>query len=387
MNLHLVAAAVLSQFVVSASTSRTNGFGAADHVILMGLDGLDVRCLHQALDAGRAPNLQYLRDHGIFTDKARNNRPTMSLPNWATIFYGAGVMFHGVTSNEWTYCTTTDVNVIPQFLGECSVYPDVFTVLKQQNPDFTTAMYYTWPNLDAILPPDVVSIDQRYFVDGAGCQSTVRASQDMTTKALASISSLPSFMFLYYDEVDECAHETSCFLDEGQAAIASMDANIGLVLEAVRAAGKANSTVFMLVTDHGRNVDGNDHGGTAKFNFETQWLVYSPGLIDGGRQLKSAIATEDTAPTIAHLLGVETPIEWRGRMVREVMLKRNESLYSAARSSAWATCSKSQCPPTPLLPSWAWPTALILIASVLVVAGTIFAFHWLCSRRRDYVPV
>ncbi|KAH9096785.1 hypothetical protein LEN26_017339 [Aphanomyces euteiches] len=130
------------------------------------LDGVDVRCLHQALDAGRAPNLQYLRDHGVFTDKARNNRPAMSLPNWATIFYGAGVMFHGVTSNEWTYCTTTDVNVIPQFLGECSVYPDVFTVLKQQNPDFTTAMYYTWPNLDAILPPDVVSIDQRYFVDG-----------------------------------------------------------------------------------------------------------------------------------------------------------------------------------------------------------------------------
>ncbi|KDO16466.1 hypothetical protein SPRG_18008, partial [Saprolegnia parasitica CBS 223.65] len=114
--------------VANAAAKDASGFGLAQHAVIFGLDGLDVRCLHQALDNGLAPHMHYLRSHGVYTDNARNNRPAVSLPNWATIFYGASVMFHGVTSNAWSYCAPSNLSVgIPSILPPCVVYPDLFS--------------------------------------------------------------------------------------------------------------------------------------------------------------------------------------------------------------------------------------------------------------------
>ncbi|KAF0698637.1 Aste57867_10731 [Aphanomyces stellatus] len=384
--------------LVHASIKDINGFGSAKHVVLLGLDGLDVRCLHQALANGSAPHLSHMRNHGVYTDKARNNRPAVSLPNWASIFYGAGVMFHGVTSNGWTYCsreTSDETDFTPPYLDDCVVFPDLFSVTKEQKPDFTTAFFYTWANMDAILPNETVPIDTRRFIQGSGCAETLNASQQMTTEALALItnSTMPQLLFLYFDEADECAHETSCFSNDGQAAIAAMDANIGRVLDAVRAAGLENTTAFVVVSDHGRNTDGNDHGGRSEFNFQTQWVVHAPGTIEGSRELKSAISIEDTAPTIAHLLGFDAPLEWHGRVVQEVLLHANESLYAAAKS-AWGTCLANECskkvhkskPVTKEGAPVNWTMGIISTAAV--VGGLCLAlFVRFVAPRRGYTQV
>ncbi|ETW00226.1 hypothetical protein H310_07617 [Aphanomyces invadans] len=342
----LATLAALASHSALGSVRDLRGFGSAQHVVLFGLDGLDVRCLHQALANGSAPYLEYMRNHGVYTDKARNNKPAVSLPNWASIFYGAGVMFHGVTSNGWTYCTREedDVNYTPPYLDDCVVYPDLFTVTKQQQPDFVTALFYEWTNFDAILPNETVPIDTRRFIDSSDCEGTTNASQLLTDEALTLITptSMPQLLVLHYDEADTCATESSCFDDGGQFAITAVDTNIGRVLNAVKAAGLSNSTVFVVVSDHGRNEDGTHHGGKAKSNFETQWVVYGQDIIEGSRELKSAISIEDTAPTIAHLLGFVTPTEWHGRVVHEVLLQANESLYSAAKS-AWGACLNAEC--------------------------------------------
>ncbi|KDO22079.1 hypothetical protein SPRG_12065 [Saprolegnia parasitica CBS 223.65] len=340
---------LLAFAVANAAAKGASGFGLAQHVVIFGLDGLDVRCLHQALDNGLAPHMHYLRSHGVYTDNARNNRPAVSLPNWATIFYGASVMFHGVTSNAWSYCAPSNLSVgIPSILPPCVVYPDLFSVTKQQHPDARTAMLYTWPGLDAILPPKVVNIDtHEYFASDATCNMTLDASRNATATAisiLSNASTMPEVLFLYLDEVDDCAHEASCFSDVGQAAIASMDANIGAVLKAVKSAGAWNSTVFFLVSDHGRNEDGIDHGDVSATNEQVQWAVFGHGLSSGSRELKSAISIEDTAPTIAHVLGFASPLEWHGRVVHEVFLEANESLYTAAKS-AWNLCLMQSCAP------------------------------------------
>ncbi|RHY34437.1 hypothetical protein DYB32_001328 [Aphanomyces invadans] len=279
-------------------------------------------------------------------------------------------MFHGVTSNGWTYCTREedDVNYTPPYLDDCVVYPDLFTVTKQQQPDFVTALFYEWTNFDAILPnetstgcvrrgtrPPLFTLTfvalhtlQLTTAVGSDCEGTTNASQLLTDEALTLITptSMPQLLVLHYDEADTCATESSCFDDGGQFAITAVDTNIGRVLNAVKAAGLSNSTVFVVVSDHGRNEDGTHHGGKAKSNFETQWVVYGQGklahIIEGSRELKSAISIEDTAPTIAHLLGFGTPTEWHGRVVHEVLLQANESLYSAAKS-AWGACLNAEC--------------------------------------------
>ncbi|RLO02969.1 hypothetical protein DYB28_003442 [Aphanomyces astaci] len=383
----LMVLALVSQDTL-ASVRDLHGYGSAKHVVLIGLDGLDVRCLHQALANGSAPHLEYLRNHGVYTDKARNNRPAVSLPNWASILYGAGVMFHGVTSNGWTYCThdEDDVNYTPPYLDECVVYPDLFTVAKQQQPDFTTALFYEWANFDSILPNETVAIDTRR----SDCGGTTNASILLTDEALTLITAtaMPQLLMLHYDEADACATESSCFDDVGQFAIAAADANIGRLLGAVTSAGLANSTVFVVVSDHGRNEDGTHHGGKAKSNFETQWVVYG----QGSRELKSAISIEDTAPTVAHLLGFDAPLEWHGRVVREVLLQANESLYSAAKSP-WGTCLNADCgnrklglPDVQKVVEVNWTMGIV--STCVVVGGLCLAmFVRFYSYRRGYEEV
>ncbi|KAF0698638.1 Aste57867_10732 [Aphanomyces stellatus] len=379
--------------LASPAPRDSGGFGLAQHVIVFGLDGLDVRCLHKALTQGIAPNLQFLRDHGLVTDMARNERPALSLPNWATIFYGAGVMFHGVLSDDWSYCTRRQdyasdhppswddddgdddsnddswIDFIPPYLGDCVVYPDLFTVVKQQRPELQTAMYYSWANLDAILPADVVTVDTRRRRGGTatnnGCDNTIEASDALTSDVVAAIAAdkMPHLVFLHLAEVDECAHESKCFSPHGQTSIATADANIGRVLAAVRAAGRENATVILLVTNHGRNFNGKHHGDDSQFNFRTQWLVYGQGIVQGNRTVKSVVSIQDTAPTVAHFLGIRAPVEWRGRVPEELFLVGNETVYSAA-TEPWGTCLKLQARKN-VSSSWLALLGCLVIAVVL----------------------
>lgn len=48
------------------------------------------------------------------------------------------------------------------------------------------------------------------------------------------------------------------------------------------------------------------------------WIISGPG-IRRSHQITSAVNIIDTAPTVAHLLGLPTPAEWSGRVVTEVL--------------------------------------------------------------------
>ncbi|OQR84617.1 type I phosphodiesterase/nucleotide pyrophosphatase [Achlya hypogyna] len=394
MQLFAFVLALLPAFAIEVMAGI--GYGLAQHVVVFGLDGLDVRCLHQALDSGLAPHMHYLRSHGMYTDNARNNRPAVSLPNWATIFYGANVMFHGVTSNDWSYCS----GQTSSFLPSCVVYPDLFSVTKQQHPDATTAMFYTWAGLDAILPATAVDIDvHTYVAADETCNATLNASSIASAAAVDLISggnrsSMPEVLFLYLGEADACAHEAGCFSDVGQSAIAAMDDHVGTIVQAVKAAGLFNSTLFFLVSDHGRNDDGVDHGDAAPSNEHVQWAVFGHGLAGGNRELKAAISIEDTAPTIAHALGYPAPLEWHGRVVHEVFLGANESLYAAAKSP-WNQCLMNTCATggtgsagseSPGLADINWSLGLGSTAVLVLAIGLALLVRFY-SPRREYEAI
>ena len=105
--------------------SAAAAFGASQHAVLLGIDGLSIRALHEALDAGNAPNLKTLREGGIFTDDARSCQPTLSLPNWASTLFSAPPEMHGVRG------TTYEENIVrPATLEAGNVWPNLFTVAR-----------------------------------------------------------------------------------------------------------------------------------------------------------------------------------------------------------------------------------------------------------------
>ena len=139
--------------MVAHRSAYSNGFGAADHAVLIGLDGLSISSLHTAIASGHAPRLKALRSRGVFTDDARVTQPSMSLPNWASTLFAVPPTFHGVHE------PVLDDDVRPATLEPGGTWPNIFTIVRRaRGPQFSTAAYYSWPPLRQLLPPTSLNV-------------------------------------------------------------------------------------------------------------------------------------------------------------------------------------------------------------------------------------
>ena len=80
----------------NASKAAPDGFGAAEHVLLIGIDGITPRALNDAIARGDAPSLAALRSRGAWSDEVRVTQPSSSLSSWASILTGSPPEMHGV---------------------------------------------------------------------------------------------------------------------------------------------------------------------------------------------------------------------------------------------------------------------------------------------------
>lgn len=123
------------------------GFGLADHAVLVGVDGLSVRALHHALSSGMAPTIAHLRRTSAFTDDARCVQPSLSLPNWASVLFGAPPSLHGVHLGN-----VLDDALRPATLEQGMGWPDLFSSARFHKNELTTAAFYSWPPLSQLMP-------------------------------------------------------------------------------------------------------------------------------------------------------------------------------------------------------------------------------------------
>jgi len=88
------------------------------------------------------------------------------------------------------------------------------------------------------------------------------------------------------------------------------------VLEPLRASGGLTDTICLLLADHG----GHDHHHNVGLSEDLTipWIISGAG-IRHGYSITCSVSIVDTAPTVAHLLGLPIPVEWSGRVVTEVL--------------------------------------------------------------------
>jgi len=307
------------------------------------------------------------------------------LPNWATIVYGSGVVFHGVEQNGWQYCNLPKVD---SFAGQCVIYPDIFTTIKKKKR-MKTAFYYSWGELETILPIAQIPIDERLYEEAALCAPTIEASIKITNAAADYIvSEKPNYLFLYLDEVDECSHEFSCFSNKGQSSIRSADSNIGKIFNAVKEAGILEKTLFLFVTDHGREESGYSHESFTTSNINTQFVAFGAGIQTGeGRQLNSAISLEDISPTIAFALGIDAPVEWHGKPIFEVFRSSKMSnWFESQNTSLYEKCHTTQCKSPSVFLTYFSLTIIAVVTLVVCALGIAF-YRLRGSKRHLYQPV
>ena len=278
--------------VILASIAAVPGI---EHVLIIGVDCMSPRGMKKT----DTPTLDRLMQEGAFTLKARGVLPTKSSPNWASMLMGAGPEQHGITSNAWVPVLHA---IAPTLRGPGGIFPTIVSLVREQRPESKIAVIHDWPGFSLLF--------ERQMTDLAISPGD---EQETTNKAIAYLKEeKPTLLVVHLDAVDHAMHESGFLSPQYLAAISQADVLIARMLDALKESGILDKTLVHIVADHGGR--GKDHGGETMQELEIPWIMAGPG-IKHGYQIASPVSICDSAPTIAYVLGLQTPEAWTGRPV------------------------------------------------------------------------
>lgn len=118
------------------------------------------------------------------------------------------------------------------------------------------------------------------------------------------------------------------------ASVSYMDAQVGLLMDALKASGLDKNTIIVLWGDHGWHLG--DHGMWCKHtNFEqatrSPLIIAAPGF-RGNQKTESLSEFVDVFPTLCELMGLKTPDELPGKSLVSVLRKPAERVKNYAVS-------------------------------------------------------
>lgn len=266
----------------------------AKHVILIGSDGFGAYAFKKA----KVPNLRKMMKEGSYSLQARSVLPSSSAVNWASMIMGSGPELHGYT--EWGSKTP---EVPSRVVGKSGIYPTIFSVIDEQMPEAKKGVSYTWDGIGYLFEKDMVDLDFNGKTD-----------PETKTKAVDFIiNQKPALTFIHFTEPDGAGHTIGHDTPEYYQAVEDIDSLIGEIITSLEKAEMMDDTIIIFSSDHG-GVD-KGHGGKTLNEMEIPWIIYGKNVPAKG-ELNTSIVTYDTAPTIAYILGLETPDFWRGKPVK-----------------------------------------------------------------------
>lgn len=131
----------------------------------------------------------------------------------------------------------------------------------------------------------------------------------------------PQVMFTHFPRVDTVGHAKGWGSIQQLAAIASADAGIGAILEALREKGVLDETLIVVSADHGGF--GRTHHGRDARGLHIPWIAAGPGMKanhDLTLHGDLAIKTEDTFATACRFLGIALPKDVVGKAVAQAFI-------------------------------------------------------------------
>lgn len=270
------------------------------HVILIGVDGMGANYLAKAKNI---PIMKMMMREGAYSLHARCVLPSSSADNWAAMTMGAGPSLTGYT--EWNSETP---EIPPRVTGRYGMFPDIFSIMRQQMPQSQLGVIYSWKGISYLFPKQAVNENDYTKYDSVTVQTAVDYIKEKT----------PNFLFIHLSAVDAAGHSKGWGSPAYYHAIQETDKRIGKIIQAVKEAGIMNHTVIIVSADHGGIHKG--HGGKTLKEMEIPWIIYGRG-VKKGKKLTLSIMTYDTAATIAWIFGLKQPQVWIGRSVKAAFKK------------------------------------------------------------------
>jgi predicted AlkP superfamily pyrophosphatase or phosphodiesterase len=120
----------------------------------------------------------------------------------------------------------------------------------------------------------------------------------------------PDFAFVYLGTVDTMGHVAGWMAEDYLAQIARVDGYLGRVLNSL-----PHNANVILQADHGGHE--RTHGTEMLEDMTIPWMASGPG-IKQNYAISAPVSLLDTAPTLAHCLGIQPHPQWEGRVVSEI---------------------------------------------------------------------
>jgi predicted AlkP superfamily pyrophosphatase or phosphodiesterase len=264
--------------------------GPARHLVFIGLDGWGGAYVEKA----NMPTAKRMMADGASSLNMRCIMPSISWPNWSTLFFGA-------TPEQRTGGSQKDPPENP-----VDDFPSVFSVVKSntQPGQPLPALFYEWSSLEKLSTPETADIIR------------IGSNRESAEKAAAYIKEKkPLFLAIAFDQPDITGHRdrwgSAAYYDK----LAELDSYIAIIEQAVKDAGIYDTTTFILSGDHGGSFNG--HGYPFPSHRKIPFIAYGYG-IKQGYTLPSPLSICDIAPTMTAILGIQAPAEWTGRPLYEI---------------------------------------------------------------------
>lgn len=268
----------------------------AEHVIIIGIDGLSSEGLLQA----NAPVLHKMIADGAFKEKARTVLPSSSSSNWSAQILGAGPEITGVTSNDWK---PNEKHMTPVAVNSVGRSPSIYDIIRQQRPQAEQGVVFHWEDYGRLLQKEMVNHYEQAATESIAAE---KFSEYIVAKK-------PMFALLHLDHVDHAGHEKGHMTQDYLKSIAKADSLVGNVLAAIQKAGIKESTMVMIVADHGGINKG--HGGTTDNEINIPVVYYGKG-VKKGYKIQQPVYQYDVAATVAFIFNLEVPYSWTSRPVK-----------------------------------------------------------------------
>ncbi|MCG2664916.1 ectonucleotide pyrophosphatase/phosphodiesterase [Brevundimonas sp.] len=258
--------------VVSAVATQAD---RPDPVILISIAGFRP----DYLGRGATPVMDGLVAGGAF-GPMRPSFPSVTFPNHYTLVTGLHPDHHGIVGNRFT---DAELGVFTMASKESGFWDQAEPIwVSAEKAGVRTGTMF-WPGseveIHGVRPSRWEPFDQSMSGDA-------RVDRILSWLDLPA-DQRPRFETLYFDIVDSAGHRHGPDAAETRAAVASVDASIGRLVEGLKARGLYDRTLLVLVSDHGMAATSPDR---------VVWIddIIDPAALQIG--YGGAVLTADPAP-------------------------------------------------------------------------------------------
>jgi arylsulfatase A-like enzyme/tetratricopeptide (TPR) repeat protein len=309
------------------------------NVILMTLD--TTRADHLACYGYpdvKTPHLDSLARRGVLFEQAATNSP-LTLPAHCSILTGMYPTYHGVRINGNTALNeeqTTIAEVLSAQGYQCGAFMGAFVL------DGRWGLKQGFQHYD-----DQFDLKKYKHIDLGAVQRPGNEVMDATLDWLEEQKSSPFFAWIHFYDPHTPYEPPEPYLSEygprGLAGlydgeIAFMDQQIGRCLSWIENNGLDESTILVLVGDHGEGLGSHGEGTHGYFIYDyaihVPLIIVTPFESLQGLRVSSQVRIIDIFPTLLEMASITPPAETQGRSLLPLMFRpqKEEDEFAYAES-------------------------------------------------------